>query len=266
MLYPKRAANPAPTSAIPLPPRDLMLTVGNSTSEEFVKIGDNMVKSFRTLVGLKPTARVLDVGCGCGRVARPLTGLLTNRGSYEGMDISRRQIDWCQREITSRFANFRFQYADIHNSAYNPAGGVRAAEYSFPFAAASFDFVFLASVFTHMLPDAVDRYLSEISRVLRPRGRALITYFLLDGHSRAAIHAGGTKYVAFVPAGDDAVCWTSRPAVPEQAVALDEGFVIGLHQRHHLRIDRIHRGQWAPGRGTFRSSQDMVVATRVAGA
>ena len=42
----------------------------------------------------------------------------------------------------------------------------------------------LKSVFTHMLPAAVTTYTSEISRVLKKGGRAVVTYFLLNAESR----------------------------------------------------------------------------------
>jgi len=47
------------------------------------------------------------------------------------------------------------------------AGGtVAASEFVFPFADASFDFVSLASVFTHMLPVDLEHYAGQIARVL----------------------------------------------------------------------------------------------------
>ena len=41
--------------------------------------------------GLKPEHRVLDIGCGVGRVALPLTRYLTS-GTYDGFDIVKRWI------------------------------------------------------------------------------------------------------------------------------------------------------------------------------
>ena len=58
--------------------------------------------------------------------------------------------------------------------------------FEFPYPAEAFDLVFLTSVFTHMLPPEVRHYLSEIHRVLRPQGRCLMTFFLLNEDSGRA--------------------------------------------------------------------------------
>ena len=97
-----------------------------------------------------------------------------------------------------RYPNFRFQVADVHNKEYNPKGTYKASEYEFPYKKASFDFVILSSAFTHILPDEVPNYLSEIERVMKPGGRAMITFFLLNRQSLKLIEAGksaiGFKY------------------------------------------------------------------------
>src|SRR5205807_8842570 len=104
---------------------------------------------------------MLDVGSGTGRMARPLTRYLKG-GSYEGIDIVARSVQWCQRTYASRYPNFRFHFADIYNKVYNPDGKHKASEYRLPFETSSFDFFFLTSVFTHMLPQDMEHYLSEV--------------------------------------------------------------------------------------------------------
>lgn len=78
------------------------------------------------------------------------------RGTYDGVEIHRDAVEWCQRTITSADPRFRFHRADVVSSAYNPDGLVPSFEYTFPFPDQSFDFIFLASVFTHMLPESVE--------------------------------------------------------------------------------------------------------------
>ena len=117
---------------------------------------------------LQPGEALLDVGCGIGRIAVPLTGYLEPDGRYEGIDVEADAIAWCRRAITPRFPNFHFQVVDVRNARYRPDGSTLATAYQFPFADASFDMVLLKSVFTHMLVDSLRNYVDEIARVLRP--------------------------------------------------------------------------------------------------
>lgn len=135
---------------------------------DYVGVGDEFLGHFRTLGHLEPSHRVLDVGCGIGRMARPLTACLDERGSYDGFDVDAAGVAWCVKIVTARFPRFRFRHRDVRSDRYNPRGRIPPAELRFPYGDGSFDFVFLTSVFTHMLPDDVDRYVREVSRVLDP--------------------------------------------------------------------------------------------------
>ncbi len=110
-------------------------------------------------------------------------------GTYEGFDIVPQFVRWCSREITPRHPRFRFRLADVRNRQYNRHGGRPAAEYEFPFADAAFDVALAASVFTHMEPDGVRRYLEETFRVLRPGGSLACTFFLVDGEVEGLLAA-----------------------------------------------------------------------------
>ena len=109
---------------------------------------------------LAPDGRVLDIGCGPGRIAARLTRQLEG-GSYEGFDIVPRNIRWCQRKISPRHPSFRFQLADIRNAQYNPTGSHEARAYSFPYPDREFDLALAASVFTHLRPGEIERYVSR---------------------------------------------------------------------------------------------------------
>lgn len=65
------------------------------------------------------------MGCGIGRMAIPLTEYLSEEGSYEGFDVVRRGVKWCQENITTRCPNFRFRLADVYNELTIPRGNTR---------------------------------------------------------------------------------------------------------------------------------------------
>lgn len=226
---------------------------------DFTAVGEEFLRHFRGLGGLRPDARVLDVGCGIGRMAVPLTRYLSPGGCYDGFDVVREDVAWCRRHIGRRHPSFRFHHADVWNGNYNWRGRIRAEEYTFPFPDASFDFAFATSVFTHLLPGALERYLAETARVLAPGGTCLITFFLLDDEARDAMEAGrcGLRFVH--PIGPARV---HDLADPEGAVAYEENFLRDLHETHGLAIaEPIHRGSWSGREGAV-SYQDLIVAVR----
>src|SRR5689334_15882468 len=124
-----------------IPPRRMMNVGSNQfTRSDFLAIGEELFDYLVRVGGLKPDDKVLDVGCGLGRMAILLTRYLSNQGSYDGFDIQEEGIEWCSERITPRFPNFHFKHADLHNAFYNPKGTYQPHEYRFPYPDASFSF------------------------------------------------------------------------------------------------------------------------------
>ena len=226
----------------------------------YLKTGLEFKNYFLNIGGLKPGERVLDIGSGMGRMAVPLTGYLSPEGAYWGFDIVEKGIDWCQKNITPKFKNFHFQHSNVYNKHYNSAGVIKAREYQFPFEDKYFDFVFLTSVFTHMLPPDFENYLSEISRVLKNGGRCMITFFILNQQSEKLVKDGLStldfKYTL------QPGCKTTTESDPEAAIAYDEVYVRELFTSHGLGIKNpIHFGSWC-NRDEFLSYQDLVLAIK----
>lgn len=238
-----------------LVPPESMIFVGNG---DFEATGTEFLKYFVDFAGLAPTSYVLDVGCGIGRMAVPLTKYLST-GEYYGFDIVKSGIDWSVENISSKFPNFHFEHANVYNKNYNPEGRTSAEAFRFPYPAAFFDFAFLTSVFTHMLPAAVDNYMAEISRVLKPGATCLITFFLLNGESLRLIKAGKST-LNFKREIEG--CLSISRHNPESAIAYKEDVVRAMFKQHSLEIvEPIRYGFWCQ-RANGLSYQDIIVAKK----
>lgn len=223
----------------------------------FRHIGSEFREHFVRLGGLKPGHRVLEIGSGTGRMAAALTSFLRS-GRYDGFEIHREAVEWCARNIATIHPNFHFHHADVYNRRYNPAGTFDASGYRLPFADDSFDFAYLTSVFTHMRTSAIENYLREMSRVLRPGGTCLITWFLLDQESSRLLKAGLGSVDFFHPFENGL---TTSPRNPEETVAFPEDAVRGLYGRTGLSVSAIYSGSWS-GRRPALSFQDIVIARK----
>ena len=237
------------------PPKRMLVPYGG----DFRRIGEEFLRYFIELADLKPYERVLDVGCGIGRFAVPLTRYLDSRGGYEGFDVVPEWLHWCQRNISPRYPNFHFQLVDVFNDQYNPSGKYKASEFKFPYESGFFDFVFLLSVFTHMLPQDTENYLREISRVLKKGGRCLISFFLLNEESARLTDAGKSTLDFKYEFGNYR---TLDRDSPELAVCYDEAFVLDLYRKCGLNIrPPVLFGSWC-SRSRFCSYQDIIIASK----
>ena len=237
-----------------LPPKR-MIFVGKG---DFGKIGEHFVSIFKLQGGLKPHHHVLDVGCGIGRMAIPLTKYINSTGQYEGFDIVPEAIKWCRKNITSQFPNFNFQKADIYNNNYNPAGRLNAVDFRFPYPDACFDFVFLTSVFTHMRPIEIEHYMLEITRVLKNDGQCLITFFLSNEKVFSAIKEGKSalnfnfEFPGFL---------STDQKLPEAAICYPEKVIRKLFESNGLYITALYSGGWRGQPGAL-SYQDIIIARK----
>ena len=233
---------------------------------DFRAVGDALVEQLVGAGGLRPEHRVIDIGCGSGRLALPLTGYLRG-GRYDGFDVDAEMIAWCRRTITPRHPNFAFTLLDIANTHYNPGGAVGADEAAFPFAAARFDFAVATSLFTHLLPTGFANYAAETARVLAPGGTLFATFCLVDDDVRARVARGAAHVDLRHRVRDDAGVefHTLDPGSPETAVGFSEAHVRATLARAGLRVDAVHPGTWS-GAATGLTFQDVVIARRSEGA
>ena len=171
-----------------IPPPKWRSFVGVSQiGESFTEMGDNLLRACLN-AGLKSGDRILDVGCGIGKL--PLA-ILARYGpdhfQYDGFDPTYHGILWCRKRFRN-YPNFRFKWINLYHPEYNKPGQFDPASFRFQYPDSTFDFVVLMSVFTHMKLSEVANYLREIHRVLKPGGRVWASYFLDGSHVAGSVH------------------------------------------------------------------------------
>lgn len=242
-----------------LPPRHLR-AVG---AGDFAAVGASVMRDLIDVGDLRPDHHVLDVGCGVGRLAIPLTGFL-QAGAYEGFDIAPTMIAWCDQNITPRFPHFRFQVLDVANGHYNPAGQQQALGTSFPYEDAEFDFALATSLFTHLLPGEFLNYVTELGRTLTTGGTFFGTFFLINQEAMTAMARGEAEIDLrheLSDAGSGVAYRAINAITPETAIGLSQSFVATALADAGFTDIRVHPGLWS-GRPDGRSYQDIVVARR----
>lgn len=131
----------------------------------------------------RPGDRALDVGCGAG----DFTALLAAAGAQAvGIEVARAALD----RARARHPGLDFRLVPIDGSL--------------PLEDASFDLVWASEVIEHVADTA--RWLSEVRRILAPRGRLLLT---TPAHGRVLVALGGVERYS-EPLGDHLHLYTKR--------------------------------------------------------
>ena len=241
---------------LPQPP-SINVFVGDG---DFRAIGSEFLGHFIRIGGLREDSRVLDIGCGIGRMAVPLTQYLDPQaGRYDGIDPVDDGIGWCQRTITPVYPNFAFHRLDIAHELYNPNGKISGKALALPFPDRHFDFVIMTSVVTHLPPAEVLVYLAEVRRILVPGGRLFMTAFVVDRIAAANENGRRDPRLAFRRYGESP-CWFVPNQPPLAAVGFEDGFLDMALRRAGLSVALKSLGHW---RGTNAGHhQDFIVAKR----
>ena len=201
-------------------------------------------------IDLEAQRSVLDVGCGCGRIATGLTQVLDENCDYIGVDILPGLVEFGRKFITPRYPRFKFLVLNEGNFTYDtmrPKGSaVDIAKLGQAAPAGSVGLAISISLFTHLDFAAAADVLKNVSRLLATGGQAFITIFIVDAEARRNIGRGATGF-SFghrTPSGELSAEKLEDPtfAVGYEVEKMDELVNgAGLQREHWIR------GYWSQG-------------------
>lgn len=208
---------------------------------------------------------VLDVGCGRGLLGLAAAPFVTNGGKYTGIDVIKKDVEFCRSRFPKESSEFI--HFEVANAMYSSEQSQELKKW--PIADASQDAVTALSVWTHLNERDAIFYLKEVERVLKPGGRAVITFFRLDeGYENSLAkrtdalgryHATKqTKWVftekAYGSADWLTPKWTKHP---EDAVGVTETGMTRLTESSGLKIHKYYPGNWKETIGVY--FQDVLI-------
>jgi SAM-dependent methyltransferase len=211
-----------------LPPNHLRIRVGTGNRIlnghiDFIRAGNELWLTFLSRKYCTSGSDVVELGCGCGRLARPLRDPPWSpwfEGTYVGVDIDAEMIEYCRNNFPA--GGFEFILSPHKSKTYSPKSSCTTSNAAFDLAIAapeSKDFVYSLSLFTHLLEVEALDYLQEAYRILRAGGLMYMTFFCIDhvelGRRWTFEHHRGNAYV-------------ENMRYPEAAVAYHEAFMTEL--------------------------------------
>ncbi|MFC4817555.1 class I SAM-dependent methyltransferase [Flavobacterium sp. GCM10023249] len=235
-----------------VPPKGIIFT----GSGDYLKVGKQYFDYFLKYGKISPDDSILDIGSGIGRMAVPFTQFLSEKGTYEGFDIVKMGVDWCTENITKKHPNFHFRLIPLQNDLYYLNTSVKAEELRFPYADSQFDFIFLTSVFTHMLPSDVENYIQEMRRVIKKDKICFATFFILDDESKNSMSKKGLKNFPY----DMGYYRLMDKNVKEANVAYEKKYISDIIKKHNFEVLNFIQGNWSGIENTeLNEHQDIII-------
>ena len=241
-----------------LPPEEFMQIIGSRDKDHFVSNMKNIFLELATRCRLTPSDSVLDLGCGCGRLAFPFKEYL-KQGRYYGVDVWEDGIEWCKNYFRNSVCNFQHLKA---NDNYYYSTDDSTAENSFDLKFirdGSIDLVFAISVFTHLKQKDCEDYFSEVSRVLKSGAMAYLTFFIIDEDFIEYRNRTG-EHTTLIP--DTSLDYQTAYQKQDFFAGLSKKYLENLAEKNNLKLLTFETGTWAEKRASNRF-QDLAIFAKL---
>jgi SAM-dependent methyltransferase len=227
----------------------------------------HVVGIFQTLIAQNLSKRsgnrILDIGCGTGLLAIASEPFISDGGNYTGIDVGKREIAFAREHYPS--SHYDFIHSNSGNALYSPD---RSGRERWAVEDDTADLVTALSVWTHLNEDDARFYMQEVARALRPGGRAIITFFLVEEDSMGRPEPGSElgrfnrtpagKWDFSEPVGTSEQWVTPRWAnTAEAAIGVKRKGFDSLIDDAGLTVRRFYPGNWKDQPGVY--FQDVVV-------
>ncbi|WP_299551800.1 class I SAM-dependent methyltransferase [Seonamhaeicola sp.] len=223
-----------------VPPRGLIYTGSAISAKRYLRQGELQLQLLKEEIDLKPSDKILDIGSGVGRTAIALTSYLDKTGSYDGFDVVKKGVDWCNSGIGNDFSNFNFKYVPLFNDLYNTSKN-SSLDFEFPYEEKTFTKIFTFSVFTHMPLDEIQHYFSQMRSVLTDDGLCFSTFFLYDSNDED--YVATRKDFNFPIKGEDGFRLMSEN-VKSGNIAIHKAKLDEMLKRSNLKKVKVIDGFW----------------------
>jgi SAM-dependent methyltransferase len=223
---------------LPVPPPALRVkVVGHVDARVFLTGGRDANVMIREALSRGGTQvegleRVLDWGCGCGRIARWWSDL--SHAEIDACDYNKELVEW----VVGNLPFVRARTNDIHPPL--------------PYHPGRFDLAYAISVFTHLTDELASAWMREIHRVLAPGGSFFFTTHgerfkdRLTSPERARFEAG-QSVVQFSSIAGSNLCAAYHPRSWVESRLLDGFHLVEVREGHvqdQHELSRFSQDRW----------------------
>ncbi len=216
------------------------------------------------------SVKIVDFGCGHGKLA-PVSAFFTHpEGEYLGIDIQESYINYCRHQY-AQLPRVKFHVSKDYNPLYSQQQKSAVADGKsyggdWPVTSESIDVVIAISVFTHLKEADAFGYVNKIHDILKPGALAILTCHIVEEPRKEPgfifkynpFLVSLFKFTTPLPTSNN--WFTNNPPLPESGIAINMAGLNSLIEGR-FKIELIMRGSASGGSDPF--PQDIVVLRKL---